>query len=576
MEENNRLVGQLAIKSNLLPRKLNQKFLHTLITFNLIDTLASSLAAYILILLSSSPTQASSEPSKAKLLSQTTISPDNIPGTIAISRFEINGNQVIPEEEIDRVLQPYLFRSISFIELLEAQQAITNLYINSGYLTSGAFIPPQTIVNRTIKVEIIEGRIEEIKITGLNRLRSEYIRNRLAIASQPPLNQDKLLNALQLLQLNPLIKNISAELSKGINPGGSFLEIEIEEADTLALELNLDNQQTPSIGSLRRQVTIRENNLLGFGDRFNVSYVNTDGSDSLKELSYILPVGAYDSTIRLAHSRTNSKIITASFEKLDLESKNRFYEFTYQQPLFQTPTKDLSLGLTFTQQKLRTSLMDIGFPSLSRGSDRDGITQISALRLFQEYNNRSENHVFAVRNQLSLGIDAFDATINFNNSPDSKFLVWRGQAQYLKKLTPKTRIFLRSDLQLADRSVVASEQFSAGGVLSVRGYNEDEILGDNGFFFSAELINTVWEIPEWDLSLELNPFFDFGRIWNSDSLLIETNTVSSIGVGLGLFLGDKLTARVDWGFPLIDDNLSGDSLQDKGVHFSLNVKPFEL
>lgn len=548
--------------------------IQTLAAVGLIDMVAGSMAAYCL--LSASPAQANPEPSGAKLLSQTSISPDNVPGAITISRFKIIGNQVIPQAEIDRVLNPYLFRPISFIELLEAQQAITQLYVNRGYLTSGAYIPPQTIVNRTIKVEIIEGRIEDIKISGLNRLHPEYVRSRLAIASQPPLNQDKLLNALQLLQLNPLIKNISAELSKGINPGGSFLEIEIEEADTLALELSLDNQQTPSIGSLRRQVAIRENNLLGFGDRLNISYVNTDGSDSLQELSYVAPLGAYDGTMRLAHSRTNSQIITEPFERLDLESKDRFYELTYQQPLFQTPTKDLSLGVSFTQQKLKTSLMDIGFPDLARGSDRDGVTQISALRLFQAYNNRSENYVFAVRNQFSLGIDAFDATINTNDLPDSKFLVWRGQAQYLKKLTPKTRLLLRSDLQLADRPLVSSEQFSASGVASVRGYNEDLILGDNGFIFSAELINTVGEIPKWDLSLELNPFFDFGRIWNSDDLAIETNTVASVGVGLGLFLGDKLSARVDWGFPLIDDNLSGDTLQDKGVHFSLNIKPFEL
>ncbi len=248
-----------------------------------------------------------------------------------------------------------------------------------------------------------------MEIYGLKQLRPEYVRSRLAIATKAPLNQDKLLNALQLLQLNPLIENISAELSKGINPGESFLEVKIEEADTFSTELNLDNYRTPSVGSFSRQISIGEGNLLGFGDRFNVSYVNTEGSE------------------------------------------NHYYEATYRQPLYQTPQQDITIGVTFSRQNSQLLLMDRGFPSLTRGSDNQGKTQISTLRLFQEYSDRSNNHVFAVRSQFSIGIDAFDAfdaTINSDNVPDSKFFIWRGQAQYLRLLTPKTTILLRADLQL--------------------------------------------------------------------------------------------------------------------------------
>jgi hemolysin activation/secretion protein len=394
----------------------------------------------------------------------------------------------------------------------------------------------------------------------------------LAIATSPPLNQDKLLNALQILQLDPLIANISAELSKGVNPGGSFLEIEVEEADTFSLGLSIDNQRYPSVGSVRRQVSVSQNNLVGWGDHFNVSYVNTDGSNSLEDLSYVIPINAHNGEIRLAHSRSNSKIITEPLNELDIETKNRYYEATYRQPLYQTPTRNVTAGVTISQQNAENSLRNIPFP-LSRGADSKGKTNISALHLFQEYSDRNEHQVFAVRSEFRIGIDAFDATIN-NNVPDSKFLVWRGQAQYLRLLNPNTSIFLRSDLQLADRSLVPLEQFSSGGALSVRGYSQDTILGDDGLFFSAELRNTVLRVTRWNLSLELSPFFDFGRVWNSDDVRLETNTLSSLGVGLQLLLGDELTARFDWGFPLIKVDSFGDSLQENGVYFSLEVKPF--
>jgi hemolysin activation/secretion protein len=46
------------------------------------------------------------------------------------------------------------------------------------------------------------------------------------------LNQKRLLEALQLLQLNPLSANISAELAAGTRPQTSVLEIQVSEAKT--------------------------------------------------------------------------------------------------------------------------------------------------------------------------------------------------------------------------------------------------------------------------------------------------------------------------------------------------------
>lgn len=560
------------MKQLTIARKILQLVNHGCTWFTLANII-KLLAGYTLF--SASLVTANPLESSVKSNQPAQLNVGNVPGTIVLSRFEIIGNQVIPESEIEQLLQPYLFRPISFAELMEIQQVITKLYVERGYFTSGAYIPPQTIKNRTIKIKIIQGSIEEIKIYGLKRLSPSYIRQRIAIATQPPLNQEKLLNALQLLQLDPLIKNISAELSKGVNPGSSFLQVEVEEADHFFTELTIDNYRTPNIGSFSRQLALGHDNLLGFGDRLDVSYVNTNGSNSLENLSYAIPLGADNKELKLTYSLNQSSIITETFQDLDLASNNRYFNLSYRQPLVHTPSQELAVGLIFSNQYSQLSLMDIGFPNLARGSDVEGITQISALRLFQEYSDRSDTHVFALRSQFSIGIDAFDATTNPDDIPDSIFLIWRGQAQYLKMLNSSSNILLRCDLQLADRGLVSLEQFSSGGALSVRGYTQDRILGDNGLFLSAELINTVWSTPEGNIALELNPFFDFGRVWNSDELTSSTNTLASFGLGLQFLIRDTLTARLDWGIPLIeDDDLPGNSLQESGVYFSVKFKPF--
>jgi hemolysin activation/secretion protein len=501
--------------------------------------------------------------------------PEEIPGSIVLKRFEIVGNQVIPETEIDRLLQSYLFRPISFVELLEVQQAITQLFVQKGYFTSGAYIPPQKIKDRTVKIEIIEGSIEDIKVYGLKYLRPEYIRERIAVATRSPVNRDKLLNALQLLQLDPLIANISAELSQGINPGESLLEIEVKEANTFQTELSFNNYQAVAVGSQGRRLFIGDNNVLGFGDRFGVSYINTPGSNSLENLSYIIPVSAYDHELKIAYSYSDSSIISEQFKNLDLSSRGSSLNLSYQHQILHTPKQELTIGFAFNYQNTQLFLMDVGFPTLARGTDETGVTKIASLQFMQEYSDRGESHVLALSSQFNLGVNMFDATINPDGIPDSQFLIWRGQGQYLKQLSQGTNILLRGQLQFADRPLVSLEQFRAGGVASVRGYRRDRTVADNGLFLSVELAHSIWQTKKGKNSLTLNPFADFSQVWNTDSLTPEVETLASLGLGLQLLLGDVLAARVDWGIPLIQDTgLEEDSLQDQGLYFSLELKPF--
>ncbi len=79
-----------------------------------------------------------------------------------------------------------------------------------------------------------------------------------------------------MLQLNPLIENISAQLSAGPRPELSFLEVDVTEADNFNFVVVTNNGRTPSVGSWRRGVEIHQGNLLGFGDDLDFTYTNTD------------------------------------------------------------------------------------------------------------------------------------------------------------------------------------------------------------------------------------------------------------------------------------------------------------
>ena len=496
-----------------------------------------------------------------------------VPNTVLIKKFEIVGSTVFTAEQLAEVLKPYTLRRLSFTEILAAQQTIDRLYIENGYITSGTFIPPQRLQDGIVVIEVVEGTVEAINIQGLDRLNTGYVRSRLKIATNAPLNRDKLLNALQLLQLDPLIENLAAELTAGTRPGSSILEISLQEANPFDLILSFDNYRAPSVGTDRRQVQLTHRNFLGFGDRINASYINTDGSDSLSDLSYTVPINPYNGTVSFRFSHTDSEIVEEPFDSFNIESESTNYEVTYRQPLLQKPTEDLAIGLTFSRHDSSLTIFDQQ-PLQTRGAEADGETHISALRFFQEYTNRNARQVFALRSEFSLGIDVFDATINDGDLPDSEFFAWRGQAQYLRLLSPDITLLLRSDLQLANEALFPTEQFSLGGALSVRGYRQDALLGDNGWFNSAEIRVTIVRIPQWKASLQLTPFLDFGKVWNSDDVTLNTNTLVSTGIGLRLQISDYFAARLDYGIPLVDLATNGNTLQEEGLYFSLELKPF--
>ncbi|HEY9769143.1 MAG TPA: ShlB/FhaC/HecB family hemolysin secretion/activation protein [Coleofasciculaceae cyanobacterium] len=498
---------------------------------------------------------------------------DDIPEQIVVKSFDVVGSSIFSKQELDRAVKSYRNRPLTLPELFQARSAITKLYTEKGYVSSGAYIPPQKLNNGTITIAVLEGQLEAIKVSGTEDLSSNYISSRIEAAAGKPINIDTLLSALQLLRLDPLINNVSAELSAGIRPGTSLLEIEIQEADVFNIATSLNNNRSPSVGTSERSIGINHGNLLGYGDRFNFEYANTNGSNALN-FAYSLPINSRNGTIEAAYGNNSNDVIEQPFTALDIESKSRYYELSLRQPIIQQPTQEFALGISLTRTESETFLLEDSF-QLSPGANEEGETRISAIRLFQEFVKRNEKEVLAFRSQFSLGVDVLNPTINDDGEPDSTFLAWRGQSQWVRRLNDRDfLLLLRGDAQLSGGSLVPLEQFRLGGANSARGYRQDLSLADNGLFASAELRIPVLRFKQIDGLVQIAPFFDVGTVWNSDDVEITNSTLPSLGVGLNFSLGENFNARLDWGIPLSTVEAENSSLQEDGIYFSLDSNFF--
>lgn len=529
----------------------------------------------------------------------------DVPPTVFVTQFRVEEPQVFSQPEIDEVTKSFLKKDLTFAELQAAADAINQHYLKKGYITSGAYVPamnckdpdgktivpcvitkdgvvPVRVVTDQVKPHGIQVRFvqkkkdakTEFEPAKRHRLRADYIRSRLAIATKNPLNQNRLLEALQLLQINPLIANIRANLYPSTTPGESFLDVDVEEARSFQASLLLDNGSPPSIGSFRRQIQINERNLTGRGDGLVLTYANTDGSNA-GFFSYTLPVNPRDGTLSLNFGIGSSRVVEQPFDILDIRSPSRYIELTFRQPIILTPNRQLALGLTLGHQYNKSTLVDGEIPFPVPGSDFEGKTRSTPLRFFQEWRQNGDAYVLSLRSQFSFGLP-LGATDN-EAPPDGRFFSWQGQAQWVQALAADRDFLLivRGNIQLADRALIPIEQFGLGGPLNVRGYRQDAILADSGVFGSAEVRIPVLRIPEIGGLLQLTPFVDVGTAWNRSGFdNPDPQTLASVGLGLRLQLREYLEARFEWGIPLVSIANTRDTWQERGLYFSLIFTPF--
>jgi hemolysin activation/secretion protein len=485
-----------------------------------------------------------------------------------IKEIEVIGNTVL-QSEIDEIVKnsQLKYRTATFEDLVCLRSRITQLYLEKGYVTSGAFLANnQDLSQGIVTIQIVEGELEEIVITGLDRLQESYLRSRLELSAQKPLNKNDLETGLQLLVINPLFETVDAELTAGKKTGSNVLLINIKQARSFTASLGVDNYRAPSIGEFQGSVNLAHGNLLGFGDRFYAEYGFTEGLD-IYNAGYTIPWNAYNGTLSFSYDNSDSSIIEEEFRDLNIESETETYSVSLRQPLTHSPNQEFTLGLGLDLRRRRTFLDGEPY-SFSVGVE-DGKSNATVLRFSQDWVKRDATTVLAARSQFNIGIDAFDATTN-NTGTDGEFLIWQGQFQWVKQFSPRVLFIARVGGQFTKDSLLSLEKFSLGGVSTVRGYQENQLVTDSGVLGTLELRIPITKNPN---TLQLNPFIEFGTGWNNDEPDPKDSTIASMGLGIRWAVVKGLVLNVDYGLPLVDVENEGNSLQENGVHVSLRYQP---
>ena len=479
--------------------------------------------------------------------------------------IQVVGSTVL-QDEIAALVACYEGQMVTLSDLFNLRSQITQLYIQSGYITSGAFIPNnQEIGDASVQVQVIEGSLEDVQVNGLTRLREGYVEAR--IGGTTPLNQEALRESLQLLQLDPNIREVNAELTAGSQPGQSLLILDLSEPSPFNALVSTDNLRSPSIGSEGANLSASYRNLIGIGDVISTSYGFTEGLD-LYNIGVSVPFNAKDGTLSLGYSNSGSRIVEDAFDDVGIRSDTETISVGVRQPIIRTPSEEFALGLDFDWRRSQSFILnDVPF-SFSEGPV-DGRSQISALRFSQEWTKRNANRVLAARSQFNVGLDILGAT-DSESRTDAQFFSWIGQFQWVEQVSPRVLSLVKVNAQLTPDSLLPIERFSLGGLSTVRGYAQNELVADNALNASAEL-----RIPLTRNAnvLQVTPFIDAGYGWNNTVLDPDPKFLLGTGLGLRWQATPNLFLRTDYGVPLVNGGDRSGSLQENGFYFSVTYQP---
>ena len=491
-----------------------------------------------------------------------------------IKQIIIDGNSVFPEQDLHSLTQSYRQRDVSIAELEELRQKLTRYYIDHGYVNSGAIIAADAFKNGELRILIVEGRLDQVRVKGLDGLREGYVINRLSDGPGAPFNLPALQDKYQLLLSDPLIGRMNGRILPGTTPGHSILDLDVTRAKPYQLTLFGNNQRPPSIGAEAFGLSGQLHNLTGLGDSLDFTYITSDGSNRYAG-GFSVPVSDWGTQAFFHFDEGDAMVLEQPIRQLDIKSQVHSLEGGITHMFINTLRQRLNLGVMLAVRENETTLLDRPFSFVP--GEPSGRNQATVWRMFQDYTQRWDSHALAFRSTFSAGMNALGATpersvpANFRTLyqqyPDSEFFAWLGQAQYAWQMFDNgTQFVLRGNAQFSDEALLPLERIAVGGLNTVRGYRENQLVRDQGYSLSTEFRLPIigGNVPSATHRLTLIPFMDYGEAWNHGEQAVA---LYSLGAGFE-WQFKPVTVEFYYGYALnkAKPQQKGD-LQDDGLHF---------
>lgn len=424
--------------------------------------------------------------------------------------------------------------------LVELVERLNVYYQQKGLITTRVYLKPQNLKSGNLVLVAKAGLLQDFSFSD-----GKEVDRRVHNAY--PFKKGELISLREMEQgldnLNRLkSQSAKAQLQPGKQLGDSILDITIKNEKPWRANFGLNNYGVASTGKKNGSFGFELDNLFNANDDLSLGYnQNTDANSARKRnrsvsMNYNIPYKNW--LFQLSTSRYKYKrIIQGVNQEYQINGHNRNRRIGVEKLISRDQQSRIYLTTSLNLKKSRNYIEGIEIES-----------QYRELTLF-EVGFRGD-HQFANQNFIDWTISAgrnYKGLTDMHTIPgfaDDDFAYLRGG--FKLDVPINNRKFLYSTqafFQYSENELTGSEQFSAGGMSSVRGFHNASIYGNSGLYWRNNFSTAERNISGWKLKPTLS--FDIGAVKSPKSITWSKPFVAGIAASITAKYNDKLSLKFD-------------------------------
>lgn len=506
-----------------------------------------------------------------------------------INKINFSPNKILSKIVENKITKEYLNRCLAISQVVELAQDITNHFVEQGFVTSRAEIPVQNLKEGILQINIVESYLEKIVLNQDGFFdKTQKILLFGLVDDKEVLNLKKIDRGVE--QMNRLASNRAvAKILPGSAVNKSIVAVENNSAKKTRVNLAFDTNGNDISGRYRDTIGLSQDNLLHLNETFNINKTGnhldsartTNRSDSFNT-NFSLPFA--------------NNILTLNY------SKSSYYfvagENNFSVSEGHTSTKSISLNSgIFKGKKFKiNSNFDITNRYNQNFANKQKIETSSRKASFGNFSLINsiffDNSSLYLKPTYSKSLNIFDAQKDDKNLPASaahaEFEIFKLYANYSHKPTNSylegAFYNLTFDSQIANHKLYGIDQFSVGGVYTVRGFRNGSIANDSGYSLRNELTFNLGKILLPNLKSEnlkqkvfsqinyfsITPFYDYGAV--KSAFDNQGGRVSSSGLSVG-FDNGTINSSLTFAWVLSKSQyLLTNYQENRAIYFDIGMK----
>lgn len=456
---------------------------------------------------------------------------------LEVTAFEISGNSIFDSATLQALVASGKGQSLTLAQLHVLVARITAHYRQAGYALARAYLPQQSTQGGTLRIEVLEPRLDAVRITNHSDVSSAFLEQTLSNLPRGEVIRDQDFQGLLLRLSDVLGTHASAELQPNQTPGGADLAVEVQAGAAGQAAVALDNYGGRYTGRERLSATLQWYNPLHRGDVLGVAALTTGPRLNYGRLNYEVPLDGQGDTLGAALSSLHYTL-GDSATSLQAHGSAEQGSVWLGKSILRSKDNNLSARLQYDSLTLRD---DADASATASQADRSLTLWTAQAQL-----DVRDTLLGGGLNVASLALHG--GSVHFDNTAsallDAQTARTSGDFSYgglslarTQSLGTTTSLALTYRGQWSQGNLDASQKFNLGGARNVRAYESDALSGDSGQALSLELrqdlpwLTQFGNNGQWQALL----FCDAGQVhvsqnvWNTGA-----NNADISGAGLGL------------------------------------------